>query len=152
MPRCKCRFCQASLLPKESYKETIKKQVAYFCNEEHYSLYLRELETQEQEKQAMKELIARQNKEKKLVEKKAQTEKYKADKDKAYWLICEIINRDEIINTVLWKEWSIWNKVASNEVIGQYLEENKNYLIIWELISVRVVAKITHSIQNQIYL
>ena len=55
-------------------------------------------------------------------------EKRKADKDRAYWLICDIVGRKEIINTVLWKEWKIWNKVASNEVIGNYLEENKEYL------------------------
>lgn len=150
MARCKCRFCQASLLSQDACKETIKKKVAYFCSDEHYSLYLKDLEKKEQEKQAMKELAAKQKreqeeklkreraahkeamrlyKEKKLEEERANSEKYKADKDKAYWLICEIINRDDIINTVLWKEWAIWNKVASNEVIGQYLEENKNYLI-----------------------
>ena len=43
-------------------------------------------------------------------------------------MICDIVGRKEIINTVLWKEWKIWNKVASNEVIGNYLEENKEYL------------------------
>ena len=34
----------------------------------------------------------------------------------------------EIINSILWKEWTIWNKVADNEKIGKYLEENKDYL------------------------
>ena len=43
-------------------------------------------------------------------------------------LVCEIIGRKEIINGILWKEWKIWNKVADNEKIGRYLEENKDYL------------------------
>ena len=54
--------------------------------------------------------------------------RYKEHKDKVYYLICDIIGRKEIINTLLWKEWALWNKVASNEAIGIYLEENKNYL------------------------
>ena len=40
----------------------------------------------------------------------------------------KIIGRKEIINTALYKEWQSWNMVASNEIIYQYLEENKNYL------------------------
>ena len=51
-----------------------------------------------------------------------------ADKDKAYWLICDIIGRKEISNTALWKEWKEWNKAFSNETIASYLEENKEYL------------------------
>lgn len=150
MAGCKCRFCQASLLTQNACKAMVKKQTMYFCDEEHYSLYLKDLEIKEQEKQVMKELAAKRKKEqeeqlkkertahkeamqklkeKKLAEEKANSEKYKADKDKVYWLICEIVNRKNIINTVLWKEWKVWNEVASNEVIGQYLEENKNYLI-----------------------
>jgi hypothetical protein len=34
----------------------------------------------------------------------------------------------EIISTSLFKEWVIWNKVANNEKIGDYLAENKEYL------------------------
>lgn len=59
----------------------------------------------------------------------AKKEKAAADKDKAYKLICEIIGREKIINTVLWKEWKVWNEVATNEVIWKCLEENKAYLI-----------------------
>ena len=40
----------------------------------------------------------------------------------------KIIGRKEIINTMLWKEWKLWNKVASNKTIGIYLEENKSFL------------------------
>ncbi len=57
-----------------------------------------------------------------------QKEKAEADRSKAYRLVCEIIGRKEIINGILWKEWKIWNKVADNEKIGRYLEENKDYL------------------------
>jgi len=55
-------------------------------------------------------------------------EKAAADKDKVYRLICDIIGRDEILNSILWKEKAIWNKVAADEVIAQYLEESKIYL------------------------
>lgn len=55
-------------------------------------------------------------------------EKANTDKDNAYYSICEIIGRKEIINTILWKEWKQWNKVASNEILAKYLEKNKWYL------------------------
>ena len=38
------------------------------------------------------------------------------------------MGRKEIINKILYKEWELWKKVASNEVIGQYLDEHKEYL------------------------
>ena len=110
MAKCKCRYCQEGLLTQNAFKVTDKKKNAYFCNEEHYKLFLervRQKETVENEEKA----------------------KRKSDKDKAYKLICEIIGRKEVINTILWKEWAIWNKVVSNETLGWYLEENKNYLI-----------------------
>lgn len=50
------------------------------------------------------------------------------DKDRAYRFICDIVGRKEIINTILWKEWVLWNKVATNDEIGRYLEENITYL------------------------
>lgn len=61
-------------------------------------------------------------------EDEAKKEKAAADKDKVYRLICDIIGRSEILNTALWKEKAIWNKVSTDEVIAQYLEENKIYL------------------------
>jgi hypothetical protein len=108
------------------------KKRAYFCNEEHYNLFLEKKEKERIEKeflkQKQKEEREAKNK-KKQEEAAAETEKWKQTKNKAYYLICEIISREEVINTVLWKEWATWNKVASNEVIGRYLEENKEYLI-----------------------
>ena len=81
------------------------------------------------EEEDARKLLADKMREEKAAAEREGIEQRKAAKDKAYWLICEIIGRKEIINTKLWKEWVIWNKVATNEAIGNYLEENKNYLI-----------------------
>lgn len=121
----KCRFCQKNIETKDAHKVINGKQVLYFCNEEHYQEFLDKKEAEriarEEEKKCAKE--------KKLKKEEAEKQKRKEDKNKVYYLICDIVGRKEIINTVLWKEWKIWNKVATNEVIGQYLEENKDYLI-----------------------
>lgn len=61
-------------------------------------------------------------------QKKNVAQKEQTIKDTVYRLICDIIGRKEIINGILWKEWALWNKVANNETIRQYLEENKDYL------------------------
>lgn len=99
----KCQVCKKKLDTDTAYKVVVydknnKPANKYFCNEEEY------------------------NAEEKRKRKQAQ------DKDRVYFLICDIIERKEVINTALWKEWAVWNKVANNEVIGQYLEENKDYL------------------------
>ena len=99
-----------------------------FCDEEHYESYILLLQEQEEQKRLKKELAA-QERAKKAEQEKARIAKWKADKDKAYYLICDIIGRKEIINTSLWDEWAIWNKIATNELIGRYLEENKDYLV-----------------------
>lgn len=104
MAKVKCRICGERIDKATAYFITIynkqgEEKRSYFCSEEEYY------------KEEQRKIKAA------------------ADKDKAYYLICDIIGRKEIINTVLWKEWALWNKVASNEVIGQYLEENKTYLI-----------------------
>lgn len=101
--RAKCKICGEPLDTKTAYKvitldKNNKEKKAYYCSQEEY-------ETDAKKK-----------------------EKVAADKDKVYRLICDIINRKEITNTVLFSEWKIWNKVASNEKIGVYLEENKTYL------------------------
>lgn len=104
MANVKCRICGTSIDKTMAYFVVVcdskgKEKRAYYCSQKEYADDL------------------------------ARKEKAAADKDKAYRLICDIIGRKEIINTALWKEWLQWNKVASNEVIGQYLEENKSYLI-----------------------
>lgn len=104
MAKAKCRICGAQLDTKMAHvvithDKNGKEKKAFFCSKEEYEKDL------------------------------AKKEKAAADKDKAYRLICEVVGRKEIINSILWKEWTIWNKVASNETLGQYLEENKSYLI-----------------------
>ena len=99
MARAKCKICGTSLDTKEAYKVTDKNgKNKYFCS-------VSEFEAEE-------------------VRKKKAAE----DRDRVYRLICDIMNEKEIINTILFKEWVIWNKVADNEKIAQYLEENQEYL------------------------
>ena len=105
MPVCKCRQCQNKLTLKESVKKIINGKNAYFCDDDCYQTFMSNLVIEQQRK-----------------------EKAEADRSKVYRLVCEIIGRKEIINGILWKEWQIWNKVADNEKIGRYLEENKDYL------------------------
>ena len=101
--RAKCKICGEPLDTKTAYKvitldKNNKEKKAYYCSQEEY-----EADAKKKEKVA-------------------------ADKDKVYRLVCDIINRKEITNTALFSEWKIWNKVANNEKIGSYLEENKTYL------------------------
>ena len=86
-----------------------KKDKSYYCSKEEYDA-----------EQSKKKNNANQSKQRKVTD---------VDKDNAYRLICEIIGREKIKNTVLWKEWQIWNEICSNKLIWQYLSENKNYLI-----------------------
>ena len=102
---CKCRWCQANITTKVAIMEVTNGKRMFFCNEEHRDKFLKKLKAEQEQK-----------------------EKAEADRSKAYRLVCEIIGRKEIINGILWKEWKIWNKVADNEKIGRYLEENKDYL------------------------
>lgn len=124
MPACKCRYCQTNIGIKDSYLHMLGKQKAYFCNEEHYNLFVFKKEEDKRRKEEELELA----KQKKQEEHDLAVKKRKEEKDKVYYLICEIIGRKEIINTVLWREWKEWNKVAPNATIGKYLEEDKNYL------------------------
>lgn len=105
MGACKCRWCQANITTKVAIMEVTNGKRMFFCNEEHRDKFLKKLKAEQEQK-----------------------EKAEADRSKAYRLVCEIIGRKEIINGILWKEWKIWNKVADNEKIGRYLEENKDYL------------------------
>ena len=96
--RAKCRICGENLDTKTAYKIIVNGKNAYFCSELEY-----------------KDDVAKK-------------EKIATDKDRVYRLICDIIGKREILNSILWKEKMVWNKVASDEIIGQYLEENKEYL------------------------
>lgn len=99
MARCKCRICKTPLDTKTAYKVTDKNgKNRYYCSQS-------EFEAEEKRK------------------KKAQE-----DKDRVYYLICDIMGVNEILNTALWKEKIEWNKAFSDEIIAKYLEENKSYL------------------------
>ena len=99
MAKAKCKICGAELDTKTAYKVTDKNgKNKYFCSAS-------EFETEEERKKKAAE-----------------------DKDRVYRLICDIMGEKEIISTALWKEWQVWNKVADNEKIAKYLEENKDYL------------------------
>jgi YHS domain-containing protein len=99
MAKAKCKICGTELDTKTAYKVTDKNgKNKYFCSAS-------EFEAEEERK-------------KKIAE----------DRDKVYYLICDIMGENEIISTALFKEWQVWNKVADNEKIAKYLEENKEYL------------------------
>lgn len=101
---CKCKICKKSLNTNDAYcvvtyDKNGKAKKNFYCSKA-------EVDAEE-----------------------ARKRKAAADRSKAYRLVCEILGRDEIINTILWKEWAIWNKVASDEKIASYLEENREYLL-----------------------
>ena len=107
MAKAKCMVCGADLDTKTAHrvevvvkKRTGEKEIKYryCCNEEEY--------------------IAEEEHKKKAQE----------DKDRVYYLICDIMGEKEIISTALFKEWQIWLKVADNEKIAKYLAENQEYL------------------------
>lgn len=97
--KAKCQICKTPLDTNTAYKVVDKNgKNRYYCSQA-------EFEAEE-----------------------ARKKKAKEDKDKVYRFICDIMGEKEIISTVLYKEWAIWNKVADNEKISKYLEENKDYL------------------------
>ena len=99
MARAKCRICGRQLDTNTAYKIVDKNgKNKYYCSQTEY-------EAEE-----------------------ARKKKAKEDKDKVYRLICDIMGEREIINSILYKEWAVWNKVADNEKISKYLEENRDYL------------------------
>jgi YHS domain-containing protein len=99
MAKAKCKICGTELDTKTAYKVTDKNgKNKYFCSAV-------EFEAEEERKKKVAE-----------------------DKDRVYRLICDIMGEKEIISTALYKEWTIWNKVADNAKIGDYLAENRDYL------------------------
>ena len=114
MARCKCKICGTQLNTTEAYKITDKNgKNKYYCSTTEY-------ETEE-----------------------ARKKKAAEDKDRVYRLICDIMGEKDIINTILFKEWQIWLKVADNEKIERYLEENKKYLTL-------VISRLENKIYNRI--
>lgn len=55
-------------------------------------------------------------------------ENKKLQRNQTYSLMCNIFGVKDILNTVLWKEYNEWLKVADASKINDYLGENKEYL------------------------
>ena len=84
MARAKCKICGNDLDTKNAYKVTDKNgKNKYFCSQSEYE--------------------AEEARKKKAAE----------DKDRVYYLICDIMGEKEIINTILFKEWQIWLKFVT---------------------------------------
>lgn len=98
-----CQVCRKKIDGDTAYKITKisekngKKTNFYYCSEDEFD------EEEERKKQA------------------------KRDKDKVYYLICDMFGY-EIQNTKFFAEWGLWNKLKSNEIIYKYLRENEEYL------------------------
>lgn len=93
-----CQICKSKIERDTAYKRVVGKANKYYCSEQEWQ--------------------AEEDKKKKAAE----------DKDRVYRLICDILGEQEIINTILFKEWQVWLKVSDNEKIAKYLEENRDYL------------------------
>ena len=141
-----CKFCGERLDVDIAYMAVITnsrgtEKKEFYCTREHHEAYLSEnkklLAEKEEKKQKLKEekclekqkLKEKKKRQHKKEKKQEQNEKTLTDKDIAYKLICEIIGRPKIINTILWKEWKVWNEVASDDIIMQYFMENREYLL-----------------------
>lgn len=98
MAKCKCRICGTPHDTKDAYKVVVNNKNQYYCSQIEYEADV------------------------------AKKKKAAEDKDRVYRLICDILGEQEIINTILFKEWQVWLKVADNEKIAKYLEENRDYL------------------------
>jgi len=148
--KVKCFACKNTIDNKTAFAVPITKngkRKHYYCNEEEYL----EFKKNEEEKNKVrpvkckicgKEMPKWQAKEIKDSEGKVcyccSQEEYdkhmtpsgniQSSKDRVYYMICDLFDRRDIYHTTLWKEWAIWNKICSNEVIGDYIEENRIYL------------------------
>jgi hypothetical protein len=92
-----CQICRKKIERDAAYKRVVGKVNKYYCSAD-------EFEAEE-----------------------ARKKKYKEDKDKVYYLICDMFGYD-IQNTKFFDEWALWNKLQSNEIIYKYLRENEDYL------------------------
>lgn len=92
-----CQICKNKIERDTAYKRVVGKANKYYCSE-------KEFEAEEARKKKIKE-----------------------DKDKVYYLICDMFGY-EIQNTKFFDEWTQWNKLKSNEIIYKYLRENESYL------------------------
>ena len=98
MAKAKCKICGVELDTKTAYKVTDKN------GKNKYFCSATEFEAEETRKKKVAE-----------------------DKDRVYNLICDMFGY-EIVNTQFFAEWTLWNKLKSNEIIYKYLRENEDYL------------------------
>lgn len=143
MARAKCQCCKKQLDTKEAFKIIVNGTNKYWCNEECYK-------TTEATKSEMVKTVKCQICGTKVNIKNAfkvtknglnkyycselewqaeedRKKKAKEDKDKVYYLICDMFGY-EIQNTKFFDEWRYWNKLKSNEIIYKYLRENETRL------------------------
>lgn len=92
-----CQICKNKIERDTAYKRVVGKANKYYCSEQEW-------QAEEDRKKKAKE-----------------------DKDKVYYLICDMFGY-EIQNTKFFDEWRYWNKLKSNEIIYKYLRENEPYL------------------------
>lgn len=100
-PKPKCRFC-GKTIDDDPFVNIIrtksgKEKKEFYCNEYEY-------------KKSLSKIGKNQS---------------TIDKERVYKLFAEIIGRDEIGNTVFWREKKDWNKLADDKHIADYLEENR---------------------------
>lgn len=98
MARAKCKICGTSLVTDSAYKVTDKN------GKNKYYCSQSEFEAEETRKKKREE-----------------------DRNKVYNLICDMFGY-EIQNTQFFAEWTLWNKLKSDEIIYKYLRENETYL------------------------
>ena len=92
-----CQICKNKIERDTAYKVVVGQANKYYCSEQEW-------QAEEDRKKKAKE-----------------------DKDKVYYLICDMFGY-EIQNTKFFDEWTHWNKLKSNEIIYKYLRENEAYL------------------------
>lgn len=98
MAKCKCRICGKELDSTTAYKVVIKNHNRYFCSQEEYEEHKQKREHEDT-----------------LVENIKKTS-------------CYIMNQSFIGSTFFYKEWELWKKIAPNDIILDYLTENKERL------------------------
>lgn len=95
---CKCRICGKKLNTETAYKVVIKNKNRYYCSQEEYDMYIENQKRTAELKQNIKDIL------------------------------CYIFNMPAIVNTLIYKEWQEWNQIATDQIIFDYLEENKIFL------------------------
>lgn len=144
MAYAKCQYCKKPLKTKEAFKVVVNDHNQYWCNEDCYKMTEttktntvrtakcqvcgKKVDTTNAFKITNK---SGQNKyfcsEEEWQAEEDRKKKAKEDKDKVYYLICDMWGY-EIQNTKFFDEWRYWTKLKSNEIIYKYLRENETYL------------------------